>query len=153
MPFSEWRWRKWIVTVTLGVTQHPGRKTPSALLAGPSAHPPAAGSSCRMCRMSPACSSLHVAPGPRARCVFPMPSGPGCAPPTLCVAPKEQPTHPQPPETASAGLAAAGRLGQCCPSPQLSLSPALLQQGAFSCLYATESDFETKHFYSNPGLC
>lgn len=119
----------------------------------PQCLPPRVGSSCRMCRMSPACSSLHVAPGPRAQCVFPVPSGPGCAPPTLCVAPEEQPTHPQPPETASAGLAAAGRLGQCCPSPQLSLSPALLQQGSFSCLYAIESDFETEHSNSNLGLC
>lgn len=66
---------------------------------------------------------------------------------------QEQPTHRQPPGTASAGLAAAGRLGQCCPSPQLSLSPALLRQGPFSCLYATESHFETQHSHINPGLC
>lgn len=129
------------------------QKNTTRFVRRPQCPPPHAGSSCRMCRMSPACSSLHVAPGPRAQCVFPVPSGPGYAPPTLCVAPEKQPTHPQPPETASAGLAAAGRLRQCCPSPQLSLSPALLQQGAFSCLYAIESDFETEHSNSNPGLC
>lgn len=37
----------------------------------------------------------------------------------------EQVPHPKPPGTKRTGLAVAGSLAQCCPSPWLSLSPAL----------------------------